>query len=195
MTTVPLPAENGSIGSVLSVLQDVTEQKRADRRQALQHAVAKVLAGSSTVEQAIPDLLQAIVVSLDWQVGLFWRVQDDRRSLTCAHGWSVDSTVVQEFVRNSRQQDHGPGSDLPGCCWARGEPLWIEDMTGAPFFTRESLETPGVLRGACAFPIWLRANVYGVMEFLSREVQAEDRDLLRALGTTGSQIRTRPAPA
>ena len=188
MTTVPLPAENGSIGSVLSVLQDVTEQKRADRRQALQHAVAKVLAGSSTVEQAIPDLLQAIVVSLDWQVGLFWRVQDDRRSLTCAHGWSVDSTVVQEFVRNSRQQDHGPGSDLPGCCWARGEPLWIEDMTGAPFFTRESLETPGVLRGACAFPIWLRANVYGVMEFLSREVQAEDRDLLRALGTTGSQI-------
>ena len=188
MTTVPLPAENGSVGSILSVLQDVTEQKRADRRQALQHAVAKVLAASSTVEQAIPDLLQAIVVSLDWQVGLFWRVQDDRRSLTCTHGWSVDSTMIQEFLRNSRQQDHSPDSDLPGCCWVRGEPLWIEDIAGAPLFTRESLEAPGVLRGACAFPIWLRANVYGVMEFLSREAQAEDRDLLRALGTTGSQI-------
>ncbi|MBL8036346.1 MAG: PAS domain S-box protein [Nitrospira sp.] len=188
MTAVPLPAENGSIGSILSVLQDVTEQKRADRRQALQHAVAKVLAASSIVEQAIPDLLQAIVVGLDWQVGLFWRVQDDRRSLTCAHAWSVDSTIVQDFLRNSRQTDHGPGSDLPGYCWERGEPLWIEDVVGAPLFTRESIATPGGLHGACAFPIWLRANVYGVMEFFSQEVQAEDWDLLRALGTTGSQI-------
>lgn len=188
MTAVPLPAENGSVRSILSVLQDVTEQKRADRRQTLQHAVAKVLAASSTVEQAIPDLLQAIVVSLDWEVGLFWRVQDDRRSLTCAHEWSIDSTMDQEFLRNSRQQDHGPDSDLPGCCWARGEPLWIEDLAGASLFTRESVKTPGMLHGACAFPIWLRANVYGVMEFLSREVHAEDRDLLRALGTTGSQI-------
>ncbi|HMS82893.1 MAG TPA: response regulator [Nitrospira sp.] len=188
MTVVPLPTENGSVGSILSVLQDVTEQKRADRRQALQHAVAKVLAASSTVEQAIPDLLQAIVISLDWQVGLFWRVRDDRRSLTCAHEWSIDSTMVQEFLCNSREHDLGPGSDLPGSCWARGEPLWIEDHVGAPLFTRESVKTPGTLHGACAFPIWLRANVYGVMEFLSREVQAEDRDLLRALGTTGSQI-------
>jgi len=188
ITEVPLQVENGSVGSILSVLQDVTEQKRADRRQALQHAAAKVLAASSTVEQAIPDLLQAIVVSLDWQVGLFWRVQEDRRSLTCTQAWSVDSTVVQEFLRNSRHQNHELGSDLPGCCWARGEPLWIEDIVGAPLFTRESVETPGMLRGACAFPIWLRANVYGVMEFLSREAQAEDRDLLRALGTTGSQI-------
>lgn len=188
MTAVPLPVDNGSGRSILSVLQDVTEQKRADRRQALQHAVAKVLAASSTVEQAIPDLLQAIVASLDWQVGLFWKVQDDRRSLTCEHEWAVDATVVQEFLRNSRYQDRGPGSDLPGCCWARGEPLWIEDIVGAPIFTRESAGTPGVLRGACAFPIWLRANVYGVMEFLSREAQAEDWDLLRALGTTGSQI-------
>jgi two-component system sensor histidine kinase/response regulator len=188
ITDVPLHDEQGAVGSILSVLQDVTEQKCADRRQTLQHAVAKVLAESSTVEQAIPNLLQAIAVSLDWQVGLFWKVQDDRRSLTCVHEWSVDSTAVREFLRHSRHRDHGLGSDLPGCCWARGEPLWIEDIVGAPLFTRESVEAPGVLRGACAFPIWLRANVYGVMEFLSREAQAEDWDLLRALGTTGSQI-------
>jgi hypothetical protein len=70
-----------------------------ERRQALQHAVARVLAGASTVEQAIPDLLQAIVVNLDWHVGLFWRVQGDRQTLLCMQDWSVDTTVVQEFLR------------------------------------------------------------------------------------------------
>ena len=80
-----------------------------DRRQALQHAVAKVLAGASTVEQAVPDLLQAIVVNLDWHAGLFWRVQDDRQTIICAHGWSVDTTVMQDFLRRSGQEAHTSG--------------------------------------------------------------------------------------
>ena len=188
ITSVPLPAEDGRVRSVLSVLRDVTEQKRADRRQALQHAVAKVLAASSTFEQAVQDLLQAIVVSLDWQVGLFWRVQDDRQTIVCMQDWSVDPTVMQEFLRSSRQETLTSGSDLPGACWACGEPLWVEDMARDPMFTRPSVDVVSVLHAACAFPIWLGANVYGVMEFFSREPQAEDWDLLKTLGTAGSQI-------
>ncbi len=159
-----------------------------DQRQALQHAVAKVLAGASTVEQAVPDLLQAIVLNLDWHVGLFWQVQDDRRTIACTQGWSVDTTVVQEFMRRSRQGTHTAGSDLPGHCWARGEPLWVEDVARNPMFTRGSVEATGMLHAACAFPIWLRANVYGVIELFGNEPQTEDWDLLRALGTVGRQI-------
>lgn len=188
ITSVPLPADDGTVQAVLSVVRDVTEQKRADRRQALQHAVAKVLAASSTVEQAVPDLLQAIVVSLDWHVGLFWRVQDDRQTISCVQDWSVDTTMVQEFVRSSQQEALTSGSDLPGDCWARGEPLWVEDLARGLMFTRRPLEATGMLHAACAFPIWLRVNVYGVMEFYSKEAQAEDWDLLRTLGTAGRQI-------
>ncbi|MGE0643920.1 MAG: PAS domain S-box protein [Nitrospira sp.] len=188
ITSVPLRADDGSVQGVLSVFRDVTEQKRADRRQALQHAVAKVLASTSTIEQAVPDILQAIVMSLDWHVGLFWRVQDDRHAIVCEQDWSVDTTAVQEFLGTSRQQTYRSGCDLPGCCWARGEPLWVEDVAGDPRYVRGSVETMGTLRAACAFPIWLRANVYGVMEFFSKEAQAEDWDLLRALGTAGNQI-------
>jgi two-component system sensor histidine kinase/response regulator len=188
VTFVPFPASDGTVPAVLSVVRDVTEQRRADRRQALQHAVAKVLAGASTVEQAIPDLLQAIVVNLDWHVGLFWRVQDDRRTIICAQDWSVDTTVVQEFLSRSRQEAHTAGSDLPGHCWARGEPLWVEDVARDPMFTRGPVESTGRLHAACAFPIWLRANVYGIVELFSNEPQAEDWDLLRALGTVGRQI-------
>src|SRR6185437_15626310 len=159
-----------------------------DRRQALQHAVARVLAGASTVEQAVPDLLQAIVVNLGWHVGLFWRVQDDRRTIICTHGWSVDTTGMQDFLRRSGQEARTAGSDLPSHCWTRGEPLWVEDVAGDSMFARRSIEATGMLHAACVFPIWLRANVYGVMELFSSEPQAEDRDLLRALGTVGRQI-------
>ncbi len=188
MTFVPLTASDGTVQAVLSVVRDVTEQRRADRRQALQHAVARVLAGSSTLDQAIPDLLQAIVVNLDWHVGLFWRVQDDRRTILCTHDWSADTMVVQEFLNRSRQEAYTAGSDLPGHCWARGEPLWVEDVTRNPMFTRRPVEGMGMPRAACAFPIWLRANVYGVMELFCNEPQGTDWDLLQALGTVGRQI-------
>jgi len=188
VTFVPLSASDGTIQAVLSVIRDVTEQRRAGRRQALQHAVAKVLAGASTVEQAIPDLLQAIVVNLEWHAGLFWRVQYDRQTIACMRDWAVNTTVVQEFMKRSRQAAHTAGSDLPGHCWARGEPLWVEDVARDPLFTRGSVEAVGRLHAACAFPIWLRANVYGVIELFSSEPQAKDWDLLRALGTVGRQI-------
>ncbi|OQW33065.1 MAG: hypothetical protein A4E19_06890 [Nitrospira sp. SG-bin1] len=188
ITFVPLPTADGTVHAVLSVVRDVTEQRRADRRQALQHAVAKVLAGTSTVEQAVPDLLQAIVLNLDWQAGLFWRVQDDRRTIVCTQDWAVDRTVAQEFLSRSRQDAHVAGEDLPGHCWARGEPVWVQDITRDPLFTRGAVEGASRLRAACSFPVWLRANVYGVMELFSGEPQAVDWDLLKTLGTIGRQI-------
>lgn len=159
-----------------------------ERRQALQHAVAKVLAGASTVEQAVPDLLQAVVVNLGWQIGLFWLVQGDRRTIICTQCWSGDPAVMQEFLRRSRQEAQTVGSNLPGHCWARGEPLWVEDVARNPMCPCGPVEATGMSHAACAFPIWLRANVYGVMELFSSEPQAEDEDLLRALGTVGRQI-------
>jgi two-component system, sensor histidine kinase and response regulator len=121
ITSVPLPEDDGTVQSVLSVVRDVTEQKRADRRQILQHTVAKALASTSTMEQAVPDLLQAIATSLDWHVGVFWCVQDDRHAVACGQDWSVDPAAMQEFLRVSRQRVYTSGCDLPGRCWARGD--------------------------------------------------------------------------
>lgn len=188
MTSVPLPSDDGAVQAVLSVIRNVTEQKRADRRQTLQHAVAKVLAEASTVEQAVPELLRAIATSLEWHVGLFWRVQEDQRALTCVQDWSSASTTVQDFPRVSRREVFTSGFGLPGRCWARGEPLWVADILKDSGFSRGPAAAMNALHAGCAFPIWLRANVFGVMEFFSRETHSQDADLLRTLGTVGSQI-------
>ena len=184
----PLPTDHGTVQAVLAVVRDITEQKHADRRQALQHAVTKVLAESSTVEQAIPELLRAITMSLNWRVGLFWQVEGDHQRITCTEDWSVDTTMLQQFIQASRQQAYCSWHGLPGRCWAKGEPVWVEDVTSdSTLVTRVGSEATK-LRSACAFPVWLRANVYGVMEFFSGEGQSQDWGLLKVLGTVGSQL-------
>jgi GAF domain-containing protein len=44
------------------------------------------------------------------------------------------------------------------------------------------------LHGGFAFPILLRGEVFGVIEFFSREIQPPDAQLLNMMFTVGSQI-------
>ena len=187
MTAVSLPAGGEAEVSVLCVFRDVTEQRRSDRRQALQHAVAKVLAESSSVEQALPDLLRAVAAALDWPVGLLWQVRGEPPVLACTQTWTRDPSAAQDVLARCRELTFASGVGLPGRCWAHGEPQWIADIHGEPRGSGPQAALSG-LRAACAFPVWLRANVYGVMEFFSEEAHPSDPELLRALGIIGSQI-------
>ncbi|MEQ1655866.1 MAG: PAS domain S-box protein [Nitrospira sp.] len=188
MTSVLLPGEQGIPPSVLSVTRDITDQKHAQRRQALQHAVAKVLAEASTVEQAIPELLRVIGTSLEWQVGIFWRVQERARTLRCLHTWGAHPHPVEEFLEASRRETFSSGVGFPGRCWSRGEPLWEPDVLRDHDFVRTAAASLNGLHAGCVFPVWLRASVFGIMEFFSRDVHPRDADLLRTLATIGSQI-------
>jgi PAS domain S-box-containing protein len=188
MTAVLLPKEGELKPSVLAVLRDVSEQRRSERRQALQHAVAKVLAGATSVEQALPDVLRAIATVLNWDAGLCWRVREDRRLLSCVHTWAGGQATAQALVSASHGQAFTSGVGLPGRCWARGEPVWIADLSADVNLARGQASGAASMRAGCAFPIWLRANVFGVMEFFSRDAHPPDTDLLRTLGIVGSQI-------
>ncbi|SPP64668.1 response regulator [Nitrospira lenta] len=188
MTSVLLPGAQGASPSVLSVTRDITDQKYAQRRQALQHAVAKVLAEASTVEQAIPELLRVIGSSLEWQVGTFWLVQEKTRLLRCTQTWSAQPSLVEEFFEASRRETFSSDVGFPGRCWARGEPLWEPDVLRDRAFVRTAAASLNGLHAGCVFPVWLRASVFGIMEFFSREIHPRDADLLRTLATIGGQI-------
>ena len=189
MISVLLPDDAGMEPSVLGVVRDVTEQRRSDRRQALQHAVANVLAESTSVEQALPELLRVVTTALEGQLGLFWLVDHTEPAVVrCLYDWSPSPATMAHVVQASRGETFRSGEGLPGRCWARGEPLWMTDALQESGLSRGPAAAHNGLHTACAFPIWLRASVYGVIECFSSEVQAADPDVLRTLGIIGSQI-------
>ncbi|KAF4515993.1 hypothetical protein B566_EDAN000230 [Ephemera danica] len=189
MTSVLLPGGAPAYSpSVLTVMRDITDQKYAQRRQMLQYAVGKVLAESTTVEQAIPELLRVIGMNLGWQAGNFWQVETRAQILRCVHTWGASSHPMDEFLEVSRREIFSLGVGFPGRCWVRGESLWEPDVTRDSDFVRTVAAAQNGIHAGCVFPVWLRANVFGVMEFFSREAHARDADLLRTLATIGSQI-------
>src|SRR4026207_2527153 len=80
------------------------------------------------------------------------------------------------------------GVGLPGRVWAYAAPAWILDVVNDPNFPRALFAARAGLHGAFAFPIRNGDQVYGVIEFFSRELREPDRDLLNLVDDIGLKI-------
>ncbi len=175
-------------GLIYAIAADITERKREDARLAAQHAVTRVLAEALTLASATPLILQAICESLDWSVGAIWRVDQKEEVLRCVETWHMRSAQVKEFDQRTHSRTFRLGVGLPGRVWEQAQPAWIEDVTHDANFPRASIAAKEGLHAAFGFPILLGAEVLGVLEFFSHEIQQPDGRLLEMMSAIGSQI-------
>ncbi len=176
-----------SVG-IVWVAKDITARKRGERRLAAQYAVAHALAESTTVDEAAPQIIQAICETMDWDLGAIWYVDQDSKVLRRSKSWRVPSQAFPQFEAVSERTAFVLGIGLPGRVWASGLPAWIPDVGQDTNFPRAPFASAEGLHGAFGFPIRIDDKVIGVMEFFSREIRQPDHDLLQMLNATGSQF-------
>jgi signal transduction protein with GAF and PtsI domain len=73
------------------------------------------------------------------------------------------------------------GVGLPGRVWESASPAWIPDVVADTNFPRAPIAAREGLHAAFGFPILLRGQVFGVLEFFSREIREPDEHLLPML--------------
>src|SRR5262249_6406042 len=121
----------------------------AERRLTAEHVVTRALAEASTFADAVRKILEAICTALD-------------REHACP-----------EFHAISTTSTFGCGIGLPRRVWTTAEPAWIRDVVLDTNFPRARVAAREGLHAAFGFPILLRGEVLGVMEFFS-EIRATD---------------------
>jgi two-component system sensor histidine kinase/response regulator len=168
--------------------QEVAERARAEQLLGTEHATTRILADTSTLAEAAPRILQVICQRLDWDMGAIWRVDQLAGALKCVEVWHVPVIDAPEFATATRQTTFQLGVGLPGRVWASATPAWIPDVVADTNFPRAQQAEKNNLHGAFAFPIRLKDEVFGVIEFFSREIREPDKELLRTFATIGSQI-------
>jgi PAS domain S-box-containing protein len=170
------------------LISDITERKRAEGRQAMQHAVTRVLADSTSLDEATPKILQALCDNLGWDLGALWRVLTNADVLRCVAVWQQPSMRAPDFETATRNSTFPPGVGLPGRIWASAKPIWVSNVTAQPNFPRAQFAIKDGLHAACGFPIMLGNKILGAIEFFSRKIQPPDDDLLEMMAAIGSQI-------
>ena len=166
----------------------LAERRRDEERKSMLHAVTRILAESSTLAEATPQIIQRICNSLAWHVGAIWEVDRNSATLSCAGVWHVGSAKFPAFEATTKQRTFEKGVGLPGRVWASGEPAWIPDVVHDANFPRAGIAAQEGLHAAFGFPIRLGAEIHGVIEFFSSQIRQPDEDLLRMMSTIGIQI-------
>jgi PAS domain S-box-containing protein len=172
----------------MELRRDLLVHRRSQQRLAAQYATSRVLSEAAHLAEATPRILQAVCESLDWEHAAIWTVDREAHTLRCVDVWHPPGVQFPEFERVSRETRFPPGIGLPGRVWSSGQPAWIPDVVQDYNFPRAPCAAKEGLRGAFGFPILLKGEVLGVMEFFSREIRQPDEELLRMMGTIGSQI-------
>jgi PAS domain S-box-containing protein len=95
--------------AILAVIRDIGARKIAERRRAADYAVTHVLAESPTLEDAAPKILEAIGVSVGWEMGVVWEVDARTNLLRCVAVWHDPLVKAPEFENQSRKMTFASG--------------------------------------------------------------------------------------
>ncbi len=168
------------------IARDITERKRAARRLAAQHEVTRALAESQSFDEAAPRILRAVCEGLRWEKGALWKVERAEGILRHVAAWREPSLGLKDSEVLGGRRTFALGEGLLGDVWQRGEPVWVDDITKSEYLRAAAASALG-LHCAFAFPVLLRGEVLGVLEFFSREVRPPDEAMLAMMSSVASQ--------
>ena len=182
------PAKIGDAYIFSAFIRDITDRRAAERRLASQYAVTRVLSEATTMEEAVPKIIQAIGENLEWDLGVFWRVDKATGVLRCFDQWKVPSVQADPFTQDTWQRVFARDEGFLGRIWASDKPAWITDVALDSNFSRGVQARQVGFHGAFGWPIRVGSEIDGVIEFFSRQVRQPDDDLLKMVEDIGLKI-------
>ena len=191
LSAAPLRAADGTPEGSIILLADVSERRRAEQLQSLEHIITRVLSESQSVDEALRDILRTFCQIADWDYGARWTLDPAEKQLRCIEIWHVDDAAVAAFAAANRASSHAFNpreGGLLGGVWMTNELVWMEDAAANTALGRAAELAPSGLHAALAFPILILGKFYGVIEFMAVEPRPRDDHLIRIARSIGSQI-------
>ncbi len=179
VTVAPLELDGGWVFNAF--VRDISERKRAEHYLVAQHRVASALAESGELDDARARALEALVTSLDFEIGIMYGLDESSQTLRASTVWPRDKRAAE-----IDQIAISPGEGLTGRCWESGRTEWASDIT-------EVAANPAMARaagvcGAVCLPVTAGHEFIGVIQLISRERVEPDRELSDMLAAIGPQV-------
>jgi two-component system CheB/CheR fusion protein len=188
VTVSPLKDQNGKIIGASKIARDITDRVQNETRRKAQYMVASLLAGSWSIDEVGPRIIEEIAAVGDWRAGSIWLWNDGEAALKCSVTWHRAFPGLEEFADATRAMVLQAGQGVPGRVVTIRKPVWIQDLANDPNFPRAANAVAAGLRGAFAFPLMAEGAVKGVLELFSPKIAPPDDDLLFLMEALGNQI-------
>jgi PAS domain S-box-containing protein len=188
VTVSPLKDQTGQIVGASKIARDISERIQNEKRRTAQYTVANLLAGSWSIAEAGPLVIEAVAAVSKWVSGSIWLRSGASEDLQCSITWHEDKPGLADFAAATKTTTLKAGDGVPGRVMTSRKPIWIENLGADANFPRAAVAKAAQLNGAFAFPLIAEGEVTGVLELFSPEPMQPDDDLLSLMEALGSQI-------
>ena len=179
--------ESGPV-SVRCIFRDVTQQNRRERRLRIQLIVSQIIAESTSLDEGLIHVLEALCGTFSCEFASLWSVDDAQHVVRPRIAWSAKGRSSDEFLRDTQALLLARGEGLPGMVWSLGKPVWVADIRlNTTMIRRNVARLNGYLSG-WAVPVRVGNQVIAVVECFSRQFMREDPDLMATVETVCGSI-------
>jgi PAS domain S-box-containing protein len=185
----PVTSLDDAAGSrmIIGVVQDVTDECRADREIAAHLAVAGTLTSEwHSLEQFATHLLRGLALAMGCVSGALWVPRRD--VLVASVFWRGGRVGLAEFEALTRELRFPKSSGVPGQVWELRRPVNVVDPCDDPTFARRASAARDRLGGIIALPALAGEEVLAVIELHSSEATALTPRLLRTFTGIGHEV-------
>ena len=178
-----------NVGRLVSgAVERVRETARQAEASADTAALSKVMRGVSgkgSIDDVARTALDLMRAEFGWAYGSYWRLDPEERALRFA----VESgSVNEEFRRVTMAARFEEGVGLSGRAWRTRDLVFVEDLGQVGDCVRAPVaQRAGVKSGVC-FPVIVKGQVVGTMDFFATETLTLSRGRLDTLRDVGRVV-------
>lgn len=143
------------------------------------YPVASMLMRSRTVRGALQNVLEYLVQSGGWALGVAWQVKDGQLRFSCH--WATDAIAVTDFVLLSRTDPFRQGASLPRTVQQTGQACVVSSLEQGAHMVRFKAAQQAGLKSALAWPLIDESSLMGVIELYGVRPGAPSSEALRLL--------------
>ncbi len=180
--------EDGAPECIGGVVEDVTDEHRAQQYGAAERAVLDLLSGADSTSAAMPSILEALCRHLEWDLAELWSPDEAGDVLVVSGGWRRDRGPRTAFELKAGEVTFEMGDGLPGLAWAQRIPVWCPDISADDRLPRRAEAEQAGMRSAMALPIAKGQEPLAVVLFVSRERREAAPGMERLLESIASHI-------
>ncbi len=158
--------------------KEVDRRHRAEMRAAVEAAISRILMGVDQFSEALPTLVRALALGLEWEAGEYWLYDPEHQRLHWKGLWWHESLDLSAFEEASYDAAVAQGEGLVGRVWQSGQAQWVHVIGDDPNRMRASEATKVGFRTALGLPFHAGGGVEGVLVLYHRGVRHhEDEEL------------------
>lgn len=187
--------DQGRLRGFGMVTRDITEKHQAELDLQSQTRMLEVLGevaaasnSASSVEEALEAALESFARIGNWQLAHAYLADNDDPASLRHSVWHEPRPGSFAEFRAATEATEADQVKLAQGVFASPTPIWLPSLEGDHRFGRVAVAARSGLVAACAFPILVRDQPVGVLEFFGTEHHPTRPEVLRVMQHLGTQL-------